>query len=208
MPESETPPQATRRRGAELEDALLSAAWEILVADGYSGFTFDAIAAKAQTSRAVLYRRWPQRSDLLKDTLRHNWVPLQIPDTGDLRTDALQLLRTIAEERSDLTSVFTIQLADYFRESGTRIDDLRHVIGTTEREAPFATIARRAIRRGEIPDVPHSERILNLPMDLMRHDMLTDSVSATDASLTQIVDEAWLPLLRAAAPSEASPPAS
>jgi len=49
----------TRRRGAELEAALLDAAWDELQAVGYAGLTMEAVADRAGTSRAVLYRRWP-----------------------------------------------------------------------------------------------------------------------------------------------------
>ena len=42
----------TRRHGAELEAAILDAAWEQLVAEGYEHFTIDAVAARAQIGRA------------------------------------------------------------------------------------------------------------------------------------------------------------
>jgi AcrR family transcriptional regulator len=54
----------TRRRGEALEDALLDAAWDELVEVGYGRFTIDGVAARAGTSRPVIYRRWPVRSDL------------------------------------------------------------------------------------------------------------------------------------------------
>jgi AcrR family transcriptional regulator len=47
----------TRRRGAELEQAILDAAWEQLIAEGYEHFTIDTVAARARTSKPVLYRR-------------------------------------------------------------------------------------------------------------------------------------------------------
>jgi len=40
---------ATRRRGPELEAALLEAAWAELVEGGYSGFTIDGVAARCST---------------------------------------------------------------------------------------------------------------------------------------------------------------
>ena len=54
----------------------------------------EAVAARARTAKAVLYRRWPDRAALLRDTL----VPLAmeaIPhqDTGSYRTDMLAILR-------------------------------------------------------------------------------------------------------------------
>ena len=52
---STTAPQ--RRRGPALEEALLDAAWTELTERGYDEMTIDAVAVRAGTSRAVLYRR-------------------------------------------------------------------------------------------------------------------------------------------------------
>src|SRR3984957_17041760 len=81
----------TRRRGTELESAILDAAWEQLTAEGYEHFTIDAVAARAQTSKPVLYRRWKTREDLLRDTARHRGAAdaPAIPQTGTLRGDLL-----------------------------------------------------------------------------------------------------------------------
>jgi len=54
--------KAERRRGAALEAAILDAAWAELVAAGYAGLTMEAVAARAQTSRPVISRRWPDRA--------------------------------------------------------------------------------------------------------------------------------------------------
>src|SRR5262245_65706797 len=79
----------TRRRGAELERAILDAGWEQLIAEGYEHFTIDTVAARARTSKPVLYRRWKTREDLLRATVRHRGAasPPSIPDPGPLRGD-------------------------------------------------------------------------------------------------------------------------
>ena len=123
--EQRTDSTPTRRRGAALENAITDAAWELLVEQGYNGFTFEAIAARAGTSKPVLYRRWPRREDLLIATLTRHWRPLEIPDTGDLRQDALTLLRAVNAERARTVLLMPIQLADYFRDTGTNFSDLR-----------------------------------------------------------------------------------
>jgi len=62
----------TRRRGAALEAALLDAAWDELQVTGYQAMTMEAVADRAGTSRAVLYRRWPKRAELVVATLRRH----------------------------------------------------------------------------------------------------------------------------------------
>lgn len=195
MSEGRTKGTPTRRRGAALENAIIDAAWEVLVERGYNGFTFEAIAAHAGTSKPVLYRRWPQRADLLIATLARHWRPLEIPDTGSLRQDALTLLRAVNAERARMVMLMRIQLADYFRETGTDFSDLRSRLRLAEGTPPFAKLVRRAVERGELAEVPRSERVVNLPFDLLRHDMLMDTGAVPDETIVEIVDAVWLPLL-------------
>ncbi|WP_423464414.1 TetR/AcrR family transcriptional regulator [Promicromonospora sp. MS192] len=185
----------TRRRGAALENAITEAAWDVLVEQGYNGFTYEAVAARAGTSKPVLYRRWPQREDLLVATLARYWHPLDLPDTGGLRQDALVFLRTVNAERARMLILMRVWLADYFRETGTTFGDLRGRLGLADRTRPFATLVDRAVERGELADVPRSERVVNLPFDLVRHDMLMTMGAVPDEAIVEIVDTVWLPLL-------------
>lgn len=186
---------SSRRRGAELEEALLHAAWAVLVDSGYSGFTYDAIAVRAQTSRAVLYRRWPQRRQLLERVLQHFWTPIEIPDTGSLREDGIALLRAVNNGRAELMTVLTQQLADYFRETGTTPARLRHTLGIADRENPFEAIIARSVERGELESAPTTPRILGLPLDLLRQDMMMHVGADSEDAITEIIDRIWLPLL-------------
>ncbi|MEV4350780.1 TetR/AcrR family transcriptional regulator [Actinoplanes sp. NPDC049596] len=188
-----------RRRGTELEDAILGAAWEVLGEHGYAGFTYEAIAARAGTSRPVLYRRWPQREDLLMATLTRHWGerPIPVPDTGHLREDAIGYLRSAVAERSRLITVISVQLAEYFSATGTSASDLRDRLRPAGRGTSFEMMVARAVERGELPDVPRSARIVNLPFDLLRHDMLMTLRPVSDEAIEEIVDDVWLPLLGA-----------
>ena len=83
-----------RRRGDELDAAIRSAVLGLLVSDGPAGVTMEAVAAAAGTSKPVLYRRWPDRAALLRDTLL-KMATSAIPheDTGSYREDMLTILR-------------------------------------------------------------------------------------------------------------------
>ncbi|MEU4241755.1 TetR/AcrR family transcriptional regulator [Actinoplanes sp. NPDC026619] len=188
-----------RRRGADLEDAILDAAWEILLEHGYPGFTFEAIAARAGTSRPVLYRRWPQRNDLLLATLRKFWTaqPVVVPDTGNLRDDAIAMMQNTVAGRSHMITLVSVQLADYFRDTGTSFSELRDLLRKPYRTTAFEQIVARAVGRGELPDVPRISRVVNLPFDLLRHDMLMTMRPMSRESIVEIIDQVWLPLLRA-----------
>ncbi|MFJ4434885.1 TetR/AcrR family transcriptional regulator [Streptomyces sp. NPDC088923] len=186
--------RATRRRGAELEHAILDAAWEVLVAHGYGGFTYEAVAGRAGTSRPVLYRRWAKREDMLLATLVRHLRPLEMPETGSLRGDMLAFLREVNEDRAATAALMLVQLADYFRDTGTNFTQLRAALRPPT-PSPGATLVARAVARGELPDVPRPARVLDLPFELMRHDMLMEMRALPDEKIVEIVDVVWLPLL-------------
>lgn len=64
-------PARGRPMNAELDGAILEAACDVLAAHGYRGFSFDAVAKAAGTTRPAIYRRWERREDLLLAALDH-----------------------------------------------------------------------------------------------------------------------------------------
>jgi AcrR family transcriptional regulator len=187
-----------RRRGQALEDQLLDTAWDVLVESGYSGFTYEAIAARAGTSRPVLYRRWPKRDDLVMATLQRYFAThaVEVPDTGDLRADALALLRDLNRMRAPIITVLNVQLQDWYRQSGTTLGELRQRLLAAGYRSPLTTLVDRAVERGQLPDVPRSLRLVKLPFDLVRQELILTNEPVPDDQLVEIVDEIWLPLLR------------
>ncbi|GAA0576632.1 TetR/AcrR family transcriptional regulator [Paractinoplanes ferrugineus] len=189
--------ERTRRRGTELEDALLEAAWDVLLEQGYPGFTYEAVAARAGTSRPVLYRRWPRREDLLLATIRRSLLAtrVELPDTGRLRDDAIGLMRNAEAGRSQMVMLLSGQLMGYFRDTGTSFSELRDQLRSAETATGFERIVARAVERGELADRPRPPRLVNLPFDLLRHEMFMTLKPIPEQTITEIVDQIWLPLL-------------
>jgi AcrR family transcriptional regulator len=187
-----------RRRGEELENALLDAAWEQLVDGGFAAFTIDAVAERAHTSRPVIYRRWPDRLALALAALRHtvDRDPVSVPDTGSLREDVIELLRRSNRTRARLIPVVSVQLASYYTETGTTFADVRNAI-FGERRPAIDLIIDRAVERGEIDREGITDRVKSLPFDLFRHEVLTTLRPLSEATIIEIVDEVFLPLIRA-----------
>jgi AcrR family transcriptional regulator len=195
------PGPATRRRGTQLEAALLDAAWAELTEVGYSAFTMEGVATRAKTSRAVLYRRWSNRSDLAIAAIRRQTklAVVDIPDTGTLRDDVLALLRHASARFGEIAGVFSFLIADYFKETGMSAAVLRERALAGEPTA-WQIVLDRAAARGEIdPDVL-SPRIASLPLDLVRHDVIMNRSSVPDKTLVEIVDRIFLPLVLADRP--------
>lgn len=61
------PEVSRRRRGLELEDAICLAAFDELRDVGFSAFTIESVAARAQTGKASIYRRWATKNELLME---------------------------------------------------------------------------------------------------------------------------------------------
>jgi AcrR family transcriptional regulator len=200
------PGPATRRRGAELEAAILDAAWEELTGVGYAALTMEGVAERAKTSRAVLYRRWPTRPDLIVAALKHR-TDFTAPgsfDTGSLRGDMLALLRQMSTRVGEIAGVLSFVISASFEEAGLSPAMLRERATAGEPSA-VPEMLRRAATRGEIGPDAVSPRIANVAVDLVRHDLIMKQAPIPDSGLAEIVDDIFLPLVRATAGAPDAP---
>jgi AcrR family transcriptional regulator len=194
----------TRRRGAELEAAILDAGWEQLVAEGYDRFTIETVAVRAQTSKPVLYRRWKTRDELLLATVRHRGAadPPAVPDTGSLRGDLLALLRYANTDRNPMVALFSSMLGSYYNQTGPTPAELRDAF-LSQRSSRTAVrqIVDRAVERGEVDPARVTARIIDLPFDLSRNEMMMTLRLVPDHVLREIVDDIFIPLVAPQPPS-------
>jgi AcrR family transcriptional regulator len=197
QPASTDRPVATRRRGAALHAALLDAAWAELQEVGYAKLTMEGVADRASTSRAVIYRRWRSRHELVIAALGHQ-QPIsreRIPDTGSLREDVLRIMQRAARRISDIgPATVTGLLNDLMADDSSHeiIDQLARGGGQL-----MSQILTRAAARGEARErVP--ERVARLPLDLIRHELILTHRAPTSETLEEIVDEIFLPLVQPA----------
>jgi AcrR family transcriptional regulator len=187
----------TRRRGAELEEALLDAAWAELQEVGYPALTYEGVAARAGTSKPVLYRRWPAKVDLVLAALQHGglFARRELPDTGSLREDVLGALRDFNRARSGFMALISVFMASITTETGLSPSDLRdRLLGA--RSTIGRAMLERAAARGEIPLRDWPDGVASLPSDLVRHDLVMSLRPLPDRRIIEIVDEIWLPLVR------------
>jgi AcrR family transcriptional regulator len=180
---------AQRRRGPELEDALLAAAWDELKEVGYTSLTMEAVAARAGTSKPVLYRRWPSRALLVLAALRRQTVPIadSVPDTGDLRQDTLAVLRHL-RSRQELASPEVIH--GLLAELKDVPPEFFEIVPTV-----MMTVLTRAQERGEVRPQMLTRRVAALPGDLLRHQMLISREPMLDEFVVEVLDEIFLPLV-------------
>ncbi|MFD7905553.1 TetR/AcrR family transcriptional regulator [Kitasatospora sp. NPDC059747] len=190
--------RASRRRGDELERAILDAVWAELAEHGYDRLTMDGVAVRARTSKPVLYRRWPNRPALVIAALGRNAPDFQEPpDTGELRADLAAFLLSLLHRFDDLpTDAVHGFLIDLMRDPELRA---RFRAGLTAFGAVDALEAmmRRAADRGQINAARINPRTASLPLDLLRDAFLLGGVVPSDQVVDEILDDVVLPLLKA-----------
>ncbi|MFI0483719.1 TetR/AcrR family transcriptional regulator [Actinomadura sp. 9N215] len=190
------PARARRRHGAELEAALLDAAWDELTERGYAALTFDAVARRAGTSRPVVNRRWATKDVLVREAIAraNDRFTLVDPDTGSLRDDTIALLEQLNEAFVAFAAVMTARLATFFEETGTSPAELRESL-VSGRWPLIESVVNRAVERGEIDASKVTPRIVSLPYDLLRHEALMNVEPMSPAAVREIVDTIFLPLV-------------
>ncbi len=186
-----------RRRGAALEAALLKAAWDELVAVGYARFTIEGVVARAGTSRPVIYRRWANRHELALAVLKAQFAAasVEVPDTGNVRDDLVALLGSASAARAEAVAVISLQMGEFFAEAGVSFDDLRREV-LAGRRMKLDDVLDRAIERGEIDAGRLTPRVRELPLHLLRHELLMTLKPVPKKTIEDIIDEIFLPLAR------------
>lgn len=191
----DAPPQ--RRRGEVLETALLDAAWAELNESGYDDLTIDAVAHRAGTSRAVLYRRWPDKQELVLAALVYQVKAdvVATPDTGSLRGDVVALLKRANEVRIRLATLVFTRLGGFYREANTNLAELSAYV-QGGRETVLDEVIDNALARGEIQPGQVSERVAWVPVELFRYQMMVTLQPVPDRVIEEIVDDVFMPLVR------------
>jgi AcrR family transcriptional regulator len=188
-----------RRRGPQLESALLDAAWDELVEVGFGNLTMESVAARAETGIAVLYRRWPNKDQLVLAAFEHYRLarPIETPDTGTLRGDLLALLTAFSKARATFTAIAAAAgFSGLLVATGLTPAQARDRILGDPPLRSDQIIYRRAHDRGEIDLDRIPPAVLAMPFDLVRHDLLMNLKPLKPARIKSIVDELFLPLLQ------------
>jgi AcrR family transcriptional regulator len=187
----------SRRRGVELERAILDATWAELKEVGYAALTIEAVAKRAGTSKPVIYRRWPRRAALVVAA----WAGRQpiepvIPDLGSLRADVLWLFTRIATRMDGMMSeAIAGVMAEAFKHPEVQAL-LRNRMESAPVTNAMRTIVDNAVARGELKPLRLPTRVTALPAHLVRAEAILIHHPISDETLVGLVDDVFLPLLK------------
>jgi AcrR family transcriptional regulator len=184
-----------RRRGAELDRAILNAAFAELAERGYPAFTLERVAERAHTGKSSVYKRWPTRPELaIAAVLRELPDRLTPPDTGDLREDLLVVLRHIADRfAGPVGKVMPGLLAESIRDPELR-DAFRTQIFAGH-PLPTREVLRRAVERGRAKPSALTPIVAMVGPALLREHFLLHGAPVPESVLVDIVDNTVLPLV-------------
>jgi len=187
---------ADSRRGAGRRTAICQAVCELLARVGYDRMTMDAIANQAKASKATIYRMWPDKPQLVAEALKCQFgTDTDLPDTGSLRGDLMELMTTACELVSSelgemISGVMTAASHD------PRLAETLNQTLFEDKAQLHSELVRRAVERGEIP--PEADPAI---MHEVMHSMISTrkiwALGPLDDEYAQhVVDEILIPVMQ------------
>ena len=196
-----------RSRDPEVDEAIMTAAMDLLAEIGYARLTMDQVAARARVGKASLYLRWPNKVALVAESLqRHSAVVPDLPDTGSLREDMQTFLRALLRTKTAAQRAVAAVTGEIASNPELANAWRQGVAGTLL--ACTRTIVERAIARGELPAATDVDLLTMLPVTLLQNWRQTYEYSPDDAVIERIVSQFFTPAPWRAQAKEAGHPHS
>lgn len=133
--------------------AVLTATRAELARVGYRALRIEDVAALAKVHKTTIYRRWPEKQDLVRETMLSLFQEnISVPDTGSLRGDLLAVGYSMVRFATHPDGKSLVRMC---ATEGTE-PELRAIVESlrSSKEAPPRRIVENAIARGEVaPDL-------------------------------------------------------
>ena len=192
-----------RKRGAALEDAIREAAYAELTEVGYTAFSVEAVAARARTGKASIYRRWSSKNDLVMDAL---CAVLPTPEACGIAMDlddsvtTFDALRNVAHA---IATVITSPAGDAMRTikcEAAADPDLARLIDErfqAPRRAALLGLLRRGVERGEVRPEAATQLVADVVPAVLTHRVILQREPLTEADITAMIEQVFIPLIEA-----------
>ena len=140
-----------RPRSERAHRAILDAALELFVEQGYEAMSIEGVATRAGVGKTTIYRRWQSKEDLVIDAIDELIMDVEPVETGSLRQDLVDLLTQlqVVLTSSRAGEVFPRMIPHVAGGSPLGKAYLRRVI--EPRFAMLRTTLGHAVERGEFP---------------------------------------------------------
>jgi AcrR family transcriptional regulator len=188
-----------RRRGAVLEDAILDAVFKELAEVGYAAFTIESVAARAQTGKASIYRRWATKQDLVLDAFcarfgRPDEMVEALRDQDISTRDLLVVLgRRICEVSAQAAEVMRAVACEVTRDAELAAAVEERVY--CPKRTAIVELLRRGVARGEVRPDAASDFYADVLPAVVMHRMVLMNRAANEADVAEIIDRIVMPLI-------------
>jgi AcrR family transcriptional regulator len=143
-----------RPRSDRVNRAILDAARELLIRDGYTRLRLEHVAAYAGVGKATIYRRWPSKEALAQALLADLAAPhIAIEESGDTREEMLAAVMNplLAVTESEFGPVIRALLSQIA--TNPALGDPFRATVVQARRTEIARMIARGIERGDLcPD--------------------------------------------------------
>ncbi len=177
-----------RPRSERAEQAMLQATLELLASHGVHGFGMETVAGAAGVAKTTVYRRWPNKEELILDALVHLKGEPALPPGDSVRGDLIAMLRRLRDQpHKDFAVRITPRIVAERECCPELVAQFRDRIVRPRRQI-FAAVLRRGIDEGVI----RRGADIELATDLLTSSLLSCHVSRaqaySDAELDFFVD--------------------
>jgi AcrR family transcriptional regulator len=188
-------PVRRRRGGSAVQIAISDAVIAELAEVGFGRLTFEGVAERAGTGKSPLYRRWPDTTSLVIDTLEKlGSDPTKYVRTGLLRDDLIGLtVHMIKTQKGVKGDAYRSLLGEAHRYPQLLARFKTQVLAP--RFEALTELLRDAAKRGEISPERLTPMVLEVLHALILKHTLLEARDPTKKDITEMIDEVLLPLL-------------
>jgi AcrR family transcriptional regulator len=195
-PEAAAAAAARPRVEGDREQEILDAALEVLAEVGYDRLTMDAVAQRANASKATLYRRWNSKAKLVVEALaRMKTTAEELPDTGDLRGDLVAAFCGMGGLTDhDTTATFGAVVTAVTTDPEFAAEFREQVVGPKSQMS--RTVFERARDRGELRADLDLDLIVPALSGIVLHRVFVLGEQPDAALIERAIDQIILPAVR------------
>lgn len=182
-------------QGEERLENIRRVVLELIADHGIEGVTIDKIAATAQASKQTLYKRWPTKTELVRDAVRASFgghSPGDLGDLGDLREE-LRLILESASAMLKTNARLIIALIDGAQRDPAVMAIMRQETRDNFRESLQRPL-KRAMSRGEIGPETDLDLITEVALPMLLHRAMLGEVIDSRV-VTHILDDVVMKLM-------------
>jgi AcrR family transcriptional regulator len=183
-----------RPRDPSRDEAIIDAAVDALVREGYDRLSIEGVATAAGVGKATVYRRWSSKAELVIDAMATLKPSIDTIDTGSLDGDIELMIAVSCSPHSQRLIQVMVSICSALPREPELLEAFRSRF-TEPRIARITAMLERAKGRGDLgPDIDIAMAASLLP-SLMLQRVITTGQPAGRAYAEQVVGSVLLPVL-------------